>query len=130
MNTVYPTPTEYQSDPTKLADLIFSTSLLSKESQTAVFFGHIASLDAVMKKNIYNPDQLIRAIGELYTELFEKYFDEAEVTTELKDDSNFGNAKVVELSIVYKQNGTRRQFAETVVYLNGKTKKISEIING
>lgn len=130
MNTAYPTPTEYQSDPSKMADLIFSNSLLSKESQTEVFFGHIHSLDAIMKKNINNPEQLGRAAQEMYTELFEKYFDEADVTQTIVPDPEFGNAMILRISIEYKQDSVWRSLSETVIYLNGKTKKLSEVING
>ncbi|QFP93221.1 hypothetical protein [Serratia phage PCH45] len=130
MNTVYPTPTEYQSDPGKMADWIFSNSLLSKESQTAVFYGSIHSLDAIMKKNINNPDQLGRAAQEMYTELFEKYFDEAEVSHQLAPDPEFGNALILKISVNYKQENVWRSLSETVIYLNGKTKKLSEVING
>lgn len=130
MNTAYPTPTEYQSDPGKMADWIFSNSLLSKESQTAVFFGSIKSLDAIMKKNINNPDQLGIAAQEMYTELFERYFDEAVVKQEIVNDPDFGNAAILKIGINYKQDATWRTFSETVIYLNGKTKKLSEVLNG
>lgn len=130
MNTVYPTPTVYQSDPSKMADDIFSNSLLSKESQTAVFFGSIASMDALMKKFINDSDSLKREAVELYTELFERYFDEAEVEGTLIPDPKFGNAMILQISISYKQEKVWRKLSETVIFLNGKTKKLSEVING
>lgn len=130
MNTAYPTPTEYQSDPSKMADNIFSNSLLSKESQTAVFYGSIKSLDAIMKKYINNADQLKNNAVEMYTELFERYFDQAEVEGSLTSDPKFGNAVILNISISYLQEKVWRQLSETVIFLNGKTKKLSEVING
>lgn len=130
MNTAWPSPHEYQTDPGKMADGIFSTSLLSKESQTAVFFGSVKSLDALMKRNINNPDQLGREAEEMYKELFERYFDEVEVRHQMAPDPQFGNAVILKLAINYKQDSVWRTLSETVIYLNGKTKKLSEIING
>lgn len=130
MNTVYPTPTEYQSYPSKMADGIFSNSLLSKESQTAVFYGSVKSLDALMKKYINNADQLKTAAVEMYTELFERYFDQAEVEGSITPDPKFGNAVILNLSINYMQEKVWRKLSETVIFLNGKTRKLSEVING
>lgn len=130
MNTCYPTPTEYQTDPSKMADLIFSNSLLSKESQTAIFFGSIASLDALMKRTINNSDQLKSEAAEMYEELFQRFFDSAEVSTSIVDDPDYANSAILQISIDYKQDATWRKFSETVIFLNGKAKKLSEVING
>lgn len=130
MDTTFITPTEYQTDPAKIADLLFSTTLLSKASQTAVFFGQISSLDKIMKENITEPDQLKRQVQEMYEVLFTRYFDKAEVITTIREDKRVGNALVMDISIEYTKDYVKRTFADTIVYLNGKTRKIAEIING
>ncbi|EBW9734496.1 hypothetical protein DQR70_05830 [Salmonella enterica subsp. enterica serovar Oslo] len=130
MESIYITPTEYQDDPAKIADLIFSNSLLAKKSQTAVFYGNISSLDAVMKEYINRPTQLKMEIETLYKTLFERYFDSCDVNIELQQDSKVGNALTMIIHITYTNNNVVRQLAETVLYMNGKTRKLTERING
>lgn len=130
MKTVYPTPTGYESDPMRIADLIFSNSLLARASQTDVFFNAISALDKVMKENINNSMNLKNEIAEMYQTLFERFFDSAEVITALREDPKFGNAQIIDISITYTNDNFTRRLAETVIYLNGKSKKLSELING
>lgn len=130
MDTVFITPTGYEDDPVKIADLAFSTSLLSKKSQTAVFYGNVSSLDALMKEFINRPTQLKTEIQSMYKTLFERYFDSCDVDIDLQQDDEVGNALTMIIHITYTNNNEVRQFAETVLYRNGKTRKLTEAING
>lgn len=130
MQTAYPTFTDYVTDPMAIADNIFATSLLAKSSQTAVFYGSISSLDEIMMRYTNNVSGLTASVSEMYKNLFERYFDSADVSVDSRKDKSVGNGIIMDIRIVYVNDRIRRDFAESVIYLNGKSKRLSEVING
>lgn len=130
MKTVFPDYDGFISDPKVIADNIFACTLVCKASQTAVFYGRISSLDNLMMQHANNVSELRSAVSEMYKTLFEHYFDSADVSVSERQDVNYPGSTVLDISIQYTNEKVKYDFFDSVIYLNGKSKKLSEVING
>jgi hypothetical protein len=99
------------SDPTRVLNLSFAHTLTSDRFQSIVYAGRITSLMGLLIRFQHDPDRLMDAIIESYTNFYNRIYDSSSIdaTYTMNADDSYS----VQLSIEVIKNGTTYSLAYT-----------------
>jgi hypothetical protein len=113
-NVAWPTLTTNEGwvlDPARQLNLSFAHTLTSDRFQSIIYSGKVTSLMNLLIRFQHDPDRLMDAIIESYTNFYNRIFDSADVdaTYTMNPDESYS----VQLSIIVTKNGTKYSLAYT-----------------